>query len=290
MTTANWTKETTSTTGAGDLTLVPVSGYPSIADQFVGGEAFNYTLMDVNNLPIETGVGSRVAPNMMSRDIVLEKYVSGVHTKGPTAPVVLSGVTTVICTITASSFAKSLPGVVDSGVANNKVHVPLNYTDLANSGILASSSNRLFYWPVEIGCSGPFNGFALRATSGTNVLVDAGLYSYGTDNRPGVKIVESLNNSFSSGANFANFPSQLIKPGWYFMALNMATALSFYYGSIAKGSPLGVYVAEFHDPYGVLLQSGYAQGSLPAVATSGSVSAFDNVTRSRVPIVALRAS
>src|SRR5579859_7989113 len=83
---ANWSKETTATTGTGTLSLSAVTGFPRFADNFSDGQPCSYAVLDSTGAPVEAGIGHYVASNQLARDYVEGKYVGSTLSKaGATA-------------------------------------------------------------------------------------------------------------------------------------------------------------------------------------------------------------
>jgi hypothetical protein len=92
-----WIKETTSTTGQGDVTLAGASpGFAPFSSQFQDGDVVLYSIIDGSNR--ELGEGVYHAGNTLSRNTVRAVLVGGALTLNPTGRLNLTGQAEIACT------------------------------------------------------------------------------------------------------------------------------------------------------------------------------------------------
>jgi hypothetical protein len=164
---ANGVKATTLTTGTGDVTLAAVSGYVPFPLAFSVGDTIPYAIRNDQNW--EWGVGTVQAGGVLERTTVASTLVAGVFTDVAPARITLTGVSEVVCAITAEDY-KALN---DSLFAHT--------TDVANPhGVTAAQANA-----DEAGTAAglvsaheatldPHDAYALEADLGTAAFLDAG--------------------------------------------------------------------------------------------------------------------
>jgi hypothetical protein len=92
-----WIKETTSTTGQGDVSLDgAMSGFAAFSSQFQDGDTVLYSIIDGSDR--ELGEGVYHAGNTLSRNTVRAVLVSGVLTLNPAGRLNLTGQAEIACT------------------------------------------------------------------------------------------------------------------------------------------------------------------------------------------------
>ena len=100
---ADRVKETTSTTGTGDLTLLgAVSSFQSFNNAFGLNVKFYYCIQDVNGTNVEVGSGHLSGTTTLVRDTVDWSIISG--TTGTTKLTLSATGSTVFCTATGEMF------------------------------------------------------------------------------------------------------------------------------------------------------------------------------------------
>ena len=97
----NWIKQTSTSTGTGNLTLAAVTGFPTFANQFAAGEYFYYTILnDSDGTPMESGIGHMSDSATLVRDKPLATFVAGTYNDNDPAAVTLAaGTKRVICSM-----------------------------------------------------------------------------------------------------------------------------------------------------------------------------------------------
>lgn len=164
---ANGVKATTLTTGTGDVTLAAVSGYVPFPQAFSVGDRVPYAIRNGQNW--EWGIGTVQAGGVLERTEVVSTLVAGVFTVVAPARITLTGVSEVVCAITAEDY-KALN---DSLLAHT--------TDVANPhGVTAAQAGA-----DEAGTAAglvaaheavldPHGAYPLEADLGTAAFLDAG--------------------------------------------------------------------------------------------------------------------
>lgn len=141
----NAIKQTTTTTGTGNLTLAGVAGYPTLANAFVIGQPFAYSLLDAAGLFLEAGIGYLLDATTMVRVRVTATFVGNVYTKEAAAPVTLAGVTTVLCTPNAATLMTALPTV--DGQSSNVARLVTSAGRSVSQSPQPMSANIVYYVP-----------------------------------------------------------------------------------------------------------------------------------------------
>ncbi len=164
---ANGVKATTLTTGTGDVTLAAVSGYVPFPLAFSVGDTLPYAIRNDQNW--EWGVGTVQAGGVLERTTVASTLVAGVFTDVAPARITLTGVSEVVCAVTAEDYR----ALNDSLLAHT--------TDVANPhGVTAAQANA-----DEAGTAAglvsaheaaldPHGVYQLEAALGTAAFLDAG--------------------------------------------------------------------------------------------------------------------
>ena len=99
---ANGVKATTLTIGTGDVTLAAVSGYVPFPLAFSIGDQVPYAIRNDQNW--EWGVGTVRAGGVLERTTVASTLVAGVFTAVAPARITLTGVSEVVCAVTAEDY------------------------------------------------------------------------------------------------------------------------------------------------------------------------------------------
>jgi len=99
---SDFIKETTTTTGTGDLTLSAAQGFARFSDAFVAEDNVYYSIY--NGINRETGVGTVKAGNILERSTPQKTLVAGVFDDATPVNITLVGVSEVYLSATASLF------------------------------------------------------------------------------------------------------------------------------------------------------------------------------------------
>lgn len=286
----NWVKQTTTTTGTGNLTLSSVSGYPTANDVFGLDVTFPYTIWDSTGAPIECGTGHLSTSSTLVRDFVRATYSGGTYTStnSTTGQVSLAtGTYTIGCSVDDSSVhiepARAFSRV--HGTANQRIHSPRNLLTRTATTITINSSNRVFAYPIYIAERGPFDAFVCRCSTAVGTT-DFALYEVGSNGLPGALVVSSVGVTCANGINFATFTSQVIQPGWYYMAFNSsATTQTMYHAILDENIGHGTDLVN-NQPFIHVAQTA---GTLPnPYGTPTTIGA--TISNGQVPLICLRCS
>lgn len=214
----NWIKQTTTTTGTGNLTLSAVSGYPTALSQFAVGEQMSYVILDdATGLPIEGGIGSINVSGNLVREIVRRTYSGGSYTgASPTAVSLPAGTKSVICAASSLSSLAARPGTWANSVKG--------YGDanaITASGTITLVADRAYAIPFMAAVDSEIDAIAFRVTTAgaAGKLAKAAIFSVGNDGLPGVKLAESGTIAIdATGLKLATF-SRFSPPPTYFACL-----------------------------------------------------------------------
>lgn len=215
----NWIVQTTTTTGAGNLSLAPVTGYPPLSSQFAVGELLSYVILDdATGAPIERGLGRRDGSGNLVRTKPLASMVSGTYDGADVPAVSLdAGVKRVICSAGPNTdFA--VPGVFSGGG-------PVGYGDANPAGSVAHLSlvaNTVYVLPFVHAVDADVTAFSFRmagTTGSVGTLAKVAAYSIGLDGLPDVKLVESSTVAVDSTGSKTAAITRFRPPPRYLVAL-----------------------------------------------------------------------
>lgn len=222
-------KETTSTTGTGTLTLSAVSGFPRFSDVFSVGETVEYSLLDSNGQPLESGFGTIGAANTLVRARPTTAISAGTYDDVTAAAVSLSGTTTVICTGTTSAFATAIPNIntviTTSGQPPQRVVMDTRVNmNSASSNGLTMAANTLYLSTFKLDFDVVATGITLRIGTGVaGKSIIAGIYQLDHRGYPAKLIGHTASTAAAtSGVNWsASFTGGNVKliPGHYVIGI-----------------------------------------------------------------------
>lgn len=224
----NGIKQTTSTTGTGDLTLSSVAGYPTFSDAFPLGMMISYALLDSAGLFIEAGVGYLSSSSTLVRARVSSTFVSSVYTSQGATAASLSGTTTVICTPQAATLESSLTTVDgQSGSVNRAVTTAHRLTTGTAAGM---TTLRLSYVPflLRTGASVVSLGINVTTAGAAGKIARLGMYTCNELGYPGSLLTSTSDFAIdSTGLKTTTLATPImLPPGWY------------YSGSVSDGGPV----------------------------------------------------
>lgn len=236
----NWAKETTTTTGTGNVTISASSGFPRLSAVVGLNKFFTYAILDDSTgAPIESGMGYLSDANTLVRTKIIETMVSGTYDNtSPAAVTLAAGTKRVICSASAAMLDVVLPTVGNVSGAkyiNNGCFMARN--ELADAFDLnADGKNWYFPWKHRYG--GVVDAFyAYVSTAESGKILRLGLYETGSDGNPGKLVVEGSSIDLgSTGAKLATFTPMVIPPGWYYISTLTSATTAKIYGSLATVS------------------------------------------------------
>lgn len=216
---ANRVKETTTTTGTGDLTLAGAeSGFQSVNSAFGTSVWFGYWA--VGGTEWECGYGHLSASTTLVRDKITDNSSDGV-----TALNFSAGTKTVFCAPMESFSTLCLPFPYN-GDSNNSVG-PLNW--IGPGSATAVVANRLYLLPYLHMFGGSVVSFKnYVTTAAASSKARAGLYRWNPlTGAPDTLIQESTDiDTTTTGMKTTTFTSLRVPPGWYWMSFLCSGAAS----------------------------------------------------------------
>lgn len=201
----NWIKQTTTTTGTGNLSLSSISGYPVASSQFAVSERFSYAILDDGTgQPIERGIGYLDGSGNLVREKVRATYVSGTYSaSSPSAVSLAAGTKTVICAASSLSALAARQGVwANSNKGYGDVHLA------ASNGTIPLIADRAYAVPFQATVDAEIDAVVFRITTAASSgkLIKAAIFSVGPDGLPGVNLAESSSIAAdSTGIKAATF-------------------------------------------------------------------------------------
>jgi hypothetical protein len=291
----NWVRETTTTTGTGDLTLSSVSGYPTFNNVFSTSRYFAYAILnDSDGTPIECGIGYLSASTTLVRSKITATYSSGTFDDtSPSAISLSSGTKRVICAGNADAILTPAKNVNrNSSISTNKYvssqHV---ITSNASSTGFTPVVNTLYLLPFWLCTSIEVDALCVRVGTGAATKsVRMGIYDIDSTGHASKLLAEtgSLSAATSSTEAVGTFTAIRLQPGWYYVAIVSDGTPAL--GRMTSGGTLpgffGVQTSNMLiDLVGI--NSAHTYGALPNPApTSG----FNQMTGgTAVPAIFLRA-
>lgn len=287
---ANGIKQTTTTTGTGNLTLSPVSGFPTFADAFAVNQPFSYGLIDSSGQPIEFGIGYLSNSSTLVRARVTATYSGGTYTQVSASVVSLSGTTTAICTPHAATV-EAMPANVDNVSGSIGRYLTSAGRTSAFVTTAPSTINRLYYTPFVLRTGVVVSSLAINvATAQASCIAKAGIYACSADGYPGTLLVSAGNFDCSTtGFKALSTSASVFLPAGVYFTASVAqvaasnpnfTTYNNAVGNITGGSPFGFGASGtvINDSRYETLAGG---ASLPSAASSGTT----NITTSPVVFV-----
>ena len=284
---ANWSKESTTSSGTGTLALSAVSGFPRFADNFSDGQPCDYAILDSTGAPVECGIGHYVASNQLARDYVEGKYVGSTLSKvGATAANLGTDNTnspwTVIATPLAQAIAPTIPAI--NAISSSRILVPFPYAATANTHSLTANTPHCIIAMIDVGHE--IFGLGIEVTtlaSGNRIQV--GIYPVKADGSIGPLFGRTGDLSPSSTgiktAQWSGGANLFVPPGWYLFAIcsdvnptlraNGAGSIS----ALPRVTPLGCTGS---TPYGFCSASALTSGWTALSSSIGTLSGATAIT------------
>lgn len=218
---ANWVKETTTTTGAGTLTLSAITGFPRFSEAFAADELVSYAILtnDTPPRPLEWGIGTMGASNTLARTTVLGTYAaSTLNTTNPTAVNLSAGTYNVICAESMGGVVPGLPGI-DTTNGSGGSFVP--YPWAAGSAALVLVADRMYISNFRLSSRRKVTAFRMRVSTAVAGNLRMGIYKCGVDGKPAELMLESGDISTGSTGviTWTLATAKIFPPGWYFFAI-----------------------------------------------------------------------
>lgn len=232
----NNVRETTATTGAGQITLAgAASGYVSFADQFADGDVVDFIIQDGDDF--EFARGPFTAPDRLDRAVIFEKQAGGVVTRLPATGLNLSGAAQVFVGPTAyrSHGGYFGPPIVNFYRFGHNIHA-LDRTHIPG-GALSAVANQLatgtyyFATPTRIAEMGVRIEVAAPGGAmwfGVYRLNDAAL-----DRTATLMLDSTAQPTDNTGVQMVSVPDQLLY-GWYLVAALFDNTVARIFGAEAR--------------------------------------------------------
>jgi len=218
---ANGIKQTSATTGTGNLVLAAVAGMPKFSDVFGLNAPFSYTLVDSNGLFIEAGIGYLSDATTLVRPRVTATFIGGAYNGASPSAANLAGTTTIIGTPHAATLESMLPTVdkVSASVARYVQSAGRNM----NQTTVSLAALRVYYIPFLLKTGSPIVSLMLSvgtaAAAGSTARL--GIYAMTENGYPGQLLattgaldVATTGQKVGTLATPVNLP-----PGWYVVAV-----------------------------------------------------------------------
>lgn len=259
----NWIRQTTTTTGTGNLTLATVSGYAAFSDYFASSERFKYAILDDSTgAPIEAGIGY-LSGGALVREVIESTMVSGVLDRSnPSAVTVGAGTKRVVCTSTSGTTVVPAPGTWGGGT--HKGYGALHTAGSASS--LTMVIDRAYAIPFAAAVDSEIDAVLFRQTTAgaAGKLYKVGIFSMGADGLPGVNLAESATIAAdgANGVKTGTFTRFRPPPRFFACIVCDGVPVIQAYGTTLAGNSMG------HDasliPYGYIYHVGATALTFPA--------------------------
>ncbi len=249
---ANRVEETTTTTGAGNLTLAGAKrNFRTFNTAFGTSLRFVYWIVDEVNYVWENGIGYLSDATTLVREKVLS------NSSGTTSALTLGGGTKrVFCGVSEGSVHPAWTDVYDEGSGTVRIG-PAHLSVSAGINSFAMSANLFTAMPYLVLYAGTCTHVSLDITTASTTvgsLIRIGLYAMDSNGRPGVLLAETNDIPFDAiaAANHAWTSSVYLTPGWYFTCTvsndaSGAARVRKQQGTIIN-TPMGYTGATSHTP------------------------------------------
>lgn len=216
----NWIRQTTTTTGTGNLTLSTVSNYAAFSSYFADGQRFSYQIVDdTSGEPIECGIGY-LSSGALVREHIEATMVSGtLDITAPTAASLASGTKRVICAASSGMLIPPAPGVWN-GVAGRLYGDPQMSSSL---GSFTATADRAYALPFIRAVDRPIDAVSFRlntaAAAGKSAI--CAVFAWGADGLPGTKLAETSTVAVdgATGVKTVTFSSAFDPPQRFFVGI-----------------------------------------------------------------------
>ena len=279
----NAIKQTTTTTGTGNLTLSAVAGFAEFSDWFPVNRPISYALLDSNGLFLEAGIGYLNGSGELVRARVQATLTSGVGDDTNPTAFSLTGTTTVICTAHSGTIQPAQANI-DSVSSIGRFVGPAN---AVQTGVGASMMlNRCTYTPFHLRMGMTLASMGLQVTTAqAGGVIKIGLYAMSADGYIGPQIAVGAADIDASTTGFksVSVANQIyLPPGDYFTATVAsgsasapAVACHNGTGTLLGGSSLGCITGTLSAVSAryETLSAGAALPAAPSASTTGGIAA-----------------
>ncbi len=243
---ANRVKETTTTTGIGNLTLAgAATNFQSFNTAFGTTRKFCYWIIDNTNNVWETGIGYLSASTTLVRETVLD------NSSGTTSALTLAaGTKTVIALPSEAILPQSCPYLRSDATAG-KILSSAHHLITASASYTVTA-NQLILFPAYFDVSSVLTNFVLNiSTAVAASKARVGLYEVDADGEPGALIVQSADiDTTTTGVKTPTIASLAWVPRWCYVGVMANAAVGFYaYGTRLSNGPVGLNAFHEHTPW-----------------------------------------
>lgn len=220
----NWIKQTSTSTGTGNLTLSAVTGFPTFSNQFAVGEYFYYTVLnDSDGTPIESGIGHMSDSATLVRDKPLATFVAGTYNDNDPAAVTLAaGTKRVICSMEQGALLAA-PNNIPTVNSTYRSLYPTGLIINTTPGVFSLIQDIVYYIPILLNTPRTIDAVQFRLyITGAGSSAYVGIYSAGLDGKPlkRLDVSSSIDTSTTSGVKTGALTKRRYKPGLYYIAIS----------------------------------------------------------------------
>jgi hypothetical protein len=243
---ANRVKETTTTTGTGNLTLAgAATNFETFNTAFGTIRKFCYWIVDSTNNVWETGIGYLSASTTLVRETVLD------NSSGTTAALTLSaGTKTVMASPSEAILPQTCPFLRNDSTAGKIISSAHHLATASASYTL--TANQLVLFPAYFDVAGSLTNFVLNVSTAVAASkARVGLYEIDTDGEPGELIVQSADiDTTTTGVKTPTIASLVWAPRWCYVGVIANAAVGLYaYGKRLSNGPVGLNAYHEHTPW-----------------------------------------
>lgn len=286
---ASYCRETTTTTGTGNITLAgAVTGFQALANELWDsgtstGIPFQYHIVTLDGSQIEAGIGYLSASGTLVRDAAPEFTLTGGVAGSGSNVNFASGTKYVYAAPVGRGFLPTLPTVNTTAAASERLMgtaVPCG-----SAGTATLANNTVFYVPFYHSTMDSVDAVAFSNTvAGTNNVV-CGIYTMSPATGRPLRLLKSgaAVSSASTGIRVSTFTAIALAPGWYFLAMHKQT------GNGTQRSVTGATDLTYglHTPLGIDSSQDQIVGFSEALAYSGTLpttpGSLSNITSGGAP-------
>lgn len=213
---ASWVKETTTTTGTGNIALSAVSGFARFSQAFPAGVPVPYAIITSDG-KFESGIGTVTAGNILARTKVIATWDGSTYNDASaTALALVAGTHTVICTIVGENALASPLGV-GPGVSPAYL-ISATQCGSSQTNVNAIATNVATFYPFLLLAGVKITGLAANVSvaGGAGSTFDIGLYLTDSIGYPGKQLaVASGMDAATTGFKVGSVGPSYLNPGWY---------------------------------------------------------------------------
>lgn len=274
---ANGIRETTATTGTGNLTLSD-AGAVRFGQAFQASQLVKYSLLDASGNQVEWGIGQYLGGNQIARTVVCGTWTAGVLNISTPTAANLAGTTTVIC---AEIMGGSVPGLfgISSTNGSSGAFIPEPMLLAGSASSFALVADRLYLQPARMASPRRLTAMKFRVSTNGGGVAQIGLYKCSETGEPKELLMSSgdIAVPFSGITTWALASPLVLPPDWYYIAFASkgatptinTTGAGYFSGATPLGTDATVVQAIAHKY--ATLTAGWA--SLPTTCPTSLTSA-----------------